>query len=216
MFVVCHTYKVWHASRCSFSLVSSLHHPFHVKRGLVRYLFDRARNVTSSQDNLQMEEIHLAKVLKQNGYPGAFIRSYCQPLQQEGPQEPSSEEGEQPPLAVLPYTAGVSENVKRVCQKFGMKVVFRSSHSLRSMLTKVKDALPMEKQANIVYRIPCSCGKAYIGETKRRLETRLKEHRDACRTQSLQKRPSTSRAPLTSTFALKKTRASGRNVCKVS
>ena len=50
--------------------------------------------------------------------------------------------------------------------KFGMKVVFRSSHSLRSMLTKVKNALPVEKQANVVYRIPCSCGKAYIGEIK--------------------------------------------------
>ena len=157
MFVVCYTYKVWHASRCSFSLVSSLHHPSHVKRDLVRCLFDRARNVTSSQDNLQ-EERHLAKVLKQNGYPGAFIRYSRQPLQQEGPQEPSSEEGERPPLVVLPYTAEVSENVKRVCQKFGMKVGFRSSHSLQSMLTKVKNALPMEKQANVVYRIPCSCG----------------------------------------------------------
>ena len=64
-------------------------------------------------------------------------------------------------------------------------MVFRSSHSLQSMLTKVKEALPVEKQANVVYRIPCSCGKAYIGETKWRLETRLKEHRDACQTQSL-------------------------------
>ena len=85
------------------------------------------------------------------------------------------------PLVVLPYTAGVSENIRQVCRKFGMKVVFRSSHSLRSMLTKVKDAMPVEKQANVVYRIPCSCGKAYIGETKRRLETcRLREHQDAC------------------------------------
>ena len=52
--------------------------PSHVKRGLVRCLFDRARNVTSSQDNLQ-EERHLAKVLKQNGYPGAFIWSSRHP-----------------------------------------------------------------------------------------------------------------------------------------
>ena len=28
-----------------------------------------------------------------------------------------------------------------------------------------------------VYRIPCECGKVYIGETKRNLPTRLKEHR---------------------------------------
>ena len=80
---------------------------------------------------------------------------------------------------LLLYTAGVSENIRWVCRKFGMKVVFRSSHSLCSMLTKVKDALPMEKQANVVYRVPCSCGKAYIGETKQRLETRLREHQDA-------------------------------------
>ena len=48
-----------------------------------------------------------------------------------------SKEGDRPPLVVLPYTAGVSENIRWVCRKFGMKVVFRSSHSLRSMLTKV-------------------------------------------------------------------------------
>ena len=107
--------------------------------------------------------------------------------QRQAPQDPPSEEGDRPPLVVLPYTEGVSENMRRVCRKFGRNVAFRSSHSLRSMLTKVKDALPMEKQANVVYQIPCSCGKAYIGETKRRLKTRLQEHRDACRTKSLQK-----------------------------
>ncbi len=32
----------------------------------------------------------------------------------------------------------------------------------------------------MVYRIPCQYGKVYIGETQRRLETRVKEHRDAC------------------------------------
>ena len=33
----------------------------------------------------------------------------------------------------------------------------------------------------MVYKIPCNCGKVYLGETERRLETRLKEHKDACR-----------------------------------
>ena len=79
---------------------------------------------------------------------------------------------------MLPYAEGVSEDVRQVCRKFGMKVVFRSGHSLCSMLTKVKDPLMMEKQAKVVYRIPCSCGEAYNGETVRRLETRMKEHRD--------------------------------------
>ena len=32
----------------------------------------------------------------------------------------------------------------------------------------------------LVYQIPYSCGKYYMGETMRRLGTRLKEHKDAC------------------------------------
>ena len=67
-----------------------------------------------------------------------------------------------------------------VDREFNIRVVFKSGRTLRSMLTKVKDTLPLGKQSNVVYRIPCSCGQVYIGETKRRLETRLKEHRDAC------------------------------------
>ena len=52
-----------------------------------------------------------------------------------------------------------------------MKVVFRSGLSLRSMLTKVKDTLVLEKKSKVVYQVPCSCDETYIGETLRRLET---------------------------------------------
>ena len=31
-----------------------------------------------------------------------------------------------------------------------------------------------------VYRIPCTCGKVYIGETGRNLKVRQKEHKDCC------------------------------------
>ena len=88
---------------------------------------------------------------------------------------------------MLPYMEGVSEDIRRVCRKFGLKVVFRSGLSLRSMLTRVKDTLGMEKRSKVVYQIPCSCGKKYIGETVRRLEMRMKEHRNACQKGALEK-----------------------------
>ena len=44
------------------------------------------------------------------------------------------------------------------------------------MLTRVKETLPQDKQSQVVYRIPCSCGKVYTRETFRRLKTRLREH----------------------------------------
>lgn len=88
---------------------------------------------------------------------------------------------------MIPYVAGVSEDVRRICRKFGFRVVFKSGYTLRSILTRVKDKLPMEKKSMVVYKIPCSCGKFYIGETRRRLETRMKEHQDACREGLLKK-----------------------------
>ena len=89
-----------------------------------------------------------------------------------------------PRMAVIPYVSGVSERIRKACEKYmyNFKVVFKSDPTLRSLLTKVKDPLPKEKLAGVVYQIPCQCGKVYVGETHRRLEmrARVKEHRDAC------------------------------------
>ena len=74
---------------------------------------------------------------------------------------------------VIPYVAGVSERIRKACEKFNLKVVFKSGPTLRSLLTRVKDPLPIEKLAGVVYQIPCQCGKVYVGETQRRLETRV-------------------------------------------
>ena len=59
--------------------------------------------------------------------------------------------------------------------------------TLRRQLTRVKDTDPTLKKSGVVYRIPCSCGLAYIGKTKRSLETRLKEHQAACRWGEMEK-----------------------------
>ena len=118
-------------------------------------------------------------------YPANFIRNASAPPTQETADTSSRDEGqeeEKRPLVVIPYVAGMSEDIRCVCRKFNTRVVFKSGQTLCSMLTKVKDTLPLGKQPNVVhvYRIPCSCGQVYIGKTRRRLETRLKEHRDAC------------------------------------
>ena len=59
------------------------HHPSHVKIGLVRCLYDRARSITTRQENLQKEECHLTEVLRQNGYPSNFIRSSSIPSRRD-------------------------------------------------------------------------------------------------------------------------------------
>ena len=102
----------------------SSHHPNHVKKGLVRCLYDRARNITkeASQE--------------------------CKPRG----SDPEEAQGEgKPTLMMLPYVAGVSERTRKACRNYNIKVVFRSGPTFRSMLTKVKEPLAIEKQANTRY-----------------------------------------------------------------
>ena len=55
------------------------------------------------------------------------------------------------------------------------------------LLTKVKDPVPQEERSGVVYKIKCDCGDAYIGKTKRTLNTRIKEHKAACRYAHMEK-----------------------------
>jgi len=63
----------------------------------------------------------------------------------------------------LPYIKGVSEPLRRCLLQQGIRAVF-------------KDTVDPAKQDGVVYRIPCECGKVYIGETRRSMQERIKEH----------------------------------------
>ena len=78
--------------------------------------------------------------------------------------------------AVLPYVKGLSEALPRCLQQQGIRTVFRSDTTLRSHLVRPKDTVDPAKQDGVVYKIPCECGKVYIGETGRSMHERIKEH----------------------------------------
>ena len=58
--------------------------------------------------------------------------------------------------------------------------LFRPHHTLRQILVNLKDRIPLQQQAGVVYRISCgTCPKVYVGQTCRMLDHRLKEHKRA-------------------------------------
>ena len=57
-----------------------------------------------------------------------------------------------------------------------MRTVFSSDTTLTSHLVRPKDNVDRRKQDGVVYKIPCECGKVFIGETARSLFERIKEH----------------------------------------
>ena len=75
----------------------------------------------------------------------------------QAPREHNGEE--RPPTVHFTYVAGVSERIRRVCRDFNIRAVFKSEPTLRSLLTKVKDPLPREKQANV----KCTSARLHAG-----------------------------------------------------
>ena len=79
--------------------------------------------------------------------------------------------------ATLPYVQGVTERVKRVLGDYGIKTAVKPLCTLRQSLSKPKDTIPLNKRTGVVYQIPCGeCEAVYIGETRRSLGTRTREH----------------------------------------
>ena len=92
----------------------------------------------------------------------------------------------------IPYVAGLSEDLRRICRKYNIRTIFKTPSTFRHQLMNVKDIDPLEKRSGVVYQVLCSnCAQSYIGETKRSLETRLKEHKAATRRGEIDKSATT-------------------------
>ena len=89
------------------------HHPHHVKKGLIRCLYDRAKNVTMSPIDLKQEQHHLLQVLQHNGYPANFIHSTLHPSLQSSSLSTSTPDTFCASI-VLPYISGLSEDIRRI------------------------------------------------------------------------------------------------------
>ena len=113
----------------------------------------------------------MSSVLVSNGYPFPFL----QKLTKTGKPNNSAEHANEfKATAVLPYVKRLSEQLRRCLQQQSVRAVFKSETTLRSQLVQPKDAVDPAKQDGVVYRIPCECGKVYIGETGRPMQDRIK------------------------------------------
>ncbi|XP_024887386.1 uncharacterized protein LOC112464565, partial [Temnothorax curvispinosus] len=78
----------------------------------------------------------------------------------------------------IPYIKGCSESICKALRNKGFDVVYTVSKKLDRIINSGKDRLASVKRTELVYEINClNCEACYIGQTKRNLETRIKEHR---------------------------------------
>ena len=167
------------------------HSPRSWKIGTLRNLTRRAIMI-ATENNLQKELDHLQKVFCEiNDYPERLTKKLISEevkRQQEPPEQQTTEETEEPEkiLLNLPYAG---EHGQLLMRKLGKniqtttngKVQLRTTFTPCKLGSKfsVKDKTELIHQHNVTYHISCAnkrCESTYVGETKRRMLTRILEH----------------------------------------
>nr|VZI36152.1 unnamed protein product [Spirometra erinaceieuropaei] len=147
-------------------------HPIGHKRSCVRALFQRVQTHCNDKDGRREEVKYLHSLFTANGYPRSFIRECRRGFN----REQSNDEKPKFWLAI-PYMRNVSEATARILSPFGIGVAHKPESTIRQQIMRPKDQLPATEQSAVVYSIPCpDCGARYVGETGKRLCTRLHEH----------------------------------------
>jgi len=79
----------------------------------------------------------------------------------------------------VPFIKHISSSLKTISLKFGCPMAFTIPNTLSIFIKTGKDRIENSNQSGVVYRINCKdCEASYVGQTKKRLITRIKKHKN--------------------------------------
>ncbi|XP_049271280.1 uncharacterized protein LOC119391559 [Rhipicephalus sanguineus] len=101
----------------------------------------------------------------------------------------SKDEQERKKFAVIPCVHQVSQNIKKIAERADVKVVFSAPQKLakvckmtnpnrkdKKTCTKNHKTKYVKCNEGLVYEIPLTCSRSYVGQTGRCMNDRLREH----------------------------------------
>ncbi|KYN16034.1 hypothetical protein ALC57_11718, partial [Trachymyrmex cornetzi] len=165
-------------------------HPISQKRGTIIGMVDRAFLLSVPKYH-KKNLIFVVETLLNNDYPVDFIfntinerlksliynKTSKQKVMTETPVEVVKKS-----WFLVPFVSKISEKFKDITKNLNMSMAFFSLNKLNSFIKTHKDPLPNISKKNVVYKINCNdCDASYVGQTKRKLKTRITEHRNDIR-----------------------------------
>ena len=156
------------------------HHNLACKFSVVNTLTHRAKAVCSTPQLLKEELNHLERALERCKYPRwAFQKVLTDQEDKKKKKEKKKPSIQKRCHIVIPYTKGLCESYKSICNKYGVQAYFRGGNTLKNLLMFPKDKEEMKKKSNIIYWYKCGrteCDEEYIRESARTFDERFKEH----------------------------------------
>ncbi|CAN8008485.1 unnamed protein product [Ixodes pacificus] len=200
-FTSTHVCWMYQARSCKGFLPSDSEHSKTVKRGLATTAIVAALQKSCPHRLERSFQTQISR-LQDSGYTSTLLVPVCESICKQVRRKPR--ETAQPtkkklpkPLVVLPYVHGVRHRLKKIAGRHGIQVVFSAPNKAYAMCRKVNSEADNNErntcgtahrtqyapcESAVVYNIPLSCGKCYIGQTGRCVNDRTREHAASVRT----------------------------------
>lgn len=147
-------------------------HSHQIKKGIVTTMMKRINSICSNEESKKEGQRKIVEDLKKNGYPMKFIKT-----EERRKKEDKNQDNKIYKATIkFPFSGQFSHKIKRIFNKYNIRVVNDSPNTLRRQLVKVAPEQSNQTKCGVVYKINTSCDKVYIGETGRQVKTRMKEH----------------------------------------
>jgi len=159
-------------------------HPKQYKLNTITNLVDQA--IMLSSERFQAENINIIKgILINNCYPVELVNKKIKEriraikINKVTTNEKTDYNIKNTKkVLTLPFVKNASDDIRGIVKNC-VDVVYTIPKKLNMFIKNGKDRLTPQQKTEIVYKINCKdCDQAYIGQTKRHLETRIKEHRN--------------------------------------
>ena len=162
--------------------------PLHQKRGIVFNLIDRA--LLFSDEQFHKENVSkVIKLLHDNNYPKKFIhiniRKRMRLIKLNNSNNQVSVGSRtllrsyaQKHKIAIPFTRDLYPHLKNMLDKYNILTIPQKHRPINNIVRRGKDATPKFSKCHSVYKISCNnCKASYVGQTKRPLFQRMKEHK---------------------------------------
>jgi hypothetical protein len=105
-------------------------HPHHVKRGVVHNLVNQAKIICQNQKDFSIEIKTIRHDLMLSEYPEEFVDSIIKTSTRNRPSPDTVYQG----TVVIPYVKGIPEKFRRIGNRFNLRTIFKTKHTLRGTL----------------------------------------------------------------------------------
>lgn len=165
-------------------------HPLAQKMSVLYGFIDRVMRLSSPCFHAE-EKVRILEMLGNNGYPrnlvNTVLNKYCE--RRNSVENVDSREASR--YVSMMYIKGISEHASKLVRANtnDLKIAFKSRFNVGLFFDKLKDRIPTELMANVIYQVFCTGGdnKNYVGTTGQFVKNRMSGHRSDCNQQHTMK-----------------------------